>query len=441
MDGSPTEMNGATGVYRLPFAHGSLTFGLPPGIRAHVAALPVEGPAAALPDDDAAIAAALAQPLGAPPLRELARAGQRVCIVVTDATRACPDHRLAPAVIAELLSAGVAADAITILVGLGLHRPSTPEEKRAHLGEAVLRNYHVIDHDLSDVVALGESASGAPLWIAREVAAADLVIATGIVEPHPHAGFSGGAKTVAIGAGGEPTIAFTHSPAMLDRPGVSIGIVAGNPFQDTVREGGRRARLRFVVNTVLNAQKQMVAVAAGDPIAVHDHLWPLARRLSFVVVPQEYDAIIAGVGYPKDENLYQATRAAINIVLSPRPAVKQGGMIIVAAAAPEGAGVGLGEGRFRDLMRRADDPQAIIDELRRRPFQAGEQAAYMVAKTMLRAEIVIVGARQPTDVTELGLTAAATMAEATALLVERCGPAAEALVIPQGLLTVVEATA
>ena len=83
---------------------------------------------------------------------------------------------------------------------------------------------------------MGQSEHGIPLTVNRLAAAADLLLATGVVEPHQYAGFSGGSKTVAVGVAGEPTIAYTHGPAMLDQAGVRLGNLHDNPFQAAVRE-------------------------------------------------------------------------------------------------------------------------------------------------------------------------------------------------------------
>ena len=286
-------------------------------------------------------------PLGAPRLRDLAQPDVQVCLVFTDATRACPDEVLVPALLAELAArlsspksaAGVPDANITLLCATGLHRASTPAEKIAKLGADIVARCRVVDHDAQqDVVSLGQTEHGIPLTINRVAAAADLLLATGVVEPHQYAGFSGGSKIVGVGIAGEPTIAFTHGPAMLDQAGARLGNLWGNPFQAAVREAGRRARLQFVLNVVLDGEGRALAVAAGAPDAVHDHLVAVAQAASVVHVAHPYDVIIAGVGFPKDQNFYQASRAATYVGLVERPALVAGGVIILAAPCPEGIG-------------------------------------------------------------------------------------------------------
>ena len=102
-----------------------------------------------------------------------------------------------------------------------------------------------------------------PVQVHRAAVEADLLIATGIVEPHQYAGYSGGRKTVAVGAAGEALIAYTHGPAFVDHPGTRLGRIDGNPFHEAITEAARRAGLRFILNVVLDDDKRILRVAAG----------------------------------------------------------------------------------------------------------------------------------------------------------------------------------
>ena len=176
---------------------------------------------------------------------EIARAGSRVCIVFTDVTRSCPDNLLVPPILSELNAAGVRDEDITLLCGIGMHRASTHEEKIAKLGAEIVARYRVIDNEPQNpaaLVDLGKTAGGVPVSVHKSVVESDLVIATGIVEPHQYAGYSGGRKTLAVGAAGEALIAHTHGPAFVDHPGTRLGRIEGNPFHEAITEAARRAR-------------------------------------------------------------------------------------------------------------------------------------------------------------------------------------------------------
>jgi nickel-dependent lactate racemase len=424
-------------------------------------------PSTPLPDLRAAVEGALAQPLSALHLIDLATPSTRICIVFTDATRACPDHILVPAILRELDRAGVPDDHITLLCATGLHRASTREEKIAKLGREVMERYRVIDHDsrhcerfvrsnlipewqgIASSHALSALCAGArpatallamtwsrDLAVNKVLLNSDLIIATGVVEPHQYAGYSGGGKTAVIGCGSEETIGLTHGPQFLDHPGVRLGQIDGNPFQQFVRDAARSIGRQFVVNVVLDGAGEAIAVQAGDPIAVHDALVATARSIYEVPIEHEYDVVIAQVDPPKDVNLYQASRAATYVGLSATPPIRPSGVIIVTAQCPEGAGQGRGEQRFFTALSQATDLQQLLAQYRRDGCQAGEQRAYMLAQVLLDYEVVVAGSQYPQIVEACHLIAAPSLAEAIEYAHRRQGATAQVLYLPHPLQTI-----
>jgi nickel-dependent lactate racemase len=421
--------------YQVPYGKGELHFDLPAGMRGTVIeSRDVEHAT----DEEAAIATALARPVASPPLRGMARPGDTVCIVFTDITRASPDHLLVPALLEELAAAGVRDEDITLLCGIGLHRPSTPEEKVAKLGSEVVGRYRVIDSEPQNpaaLVDLGTTPSGIPLSVQRAAYEADLLVATGIVEPHQYAGYSGGRKTVAVGAAGEAMIAYTHGPSMVDHPGTRLGRIEGNPFHEAIDEAARRAGLRFILNVVLDDRKRMVAVRAGEPGAAFRELVAIARGLYEVPVDQQYDVAIGGVGFPKDSNLYQASRAASYLVFAPVPVVRPGGYLIVPAPCEQGAGEGAGEQRFLEKMRNATSMTGLLRELRRTGYPPGAQRAFIMAKVLEKNPVIIAGVQTPEVVRAAKMIPAESMEEALRLVVDKLGAQLDVLVVPHALLT------
>jgi nickel-dependent lactate racemase len=419
----------------MPFGRGHLQFAFPPGVSASEVAT---RPTPPLVNSEAAARAAVVQPLGSPSLRDLARGKQRVVIAVTDATRACPDHLLVPPMIEELAAAGVPDDAVTLLVAVGAHRASTAAEKREKLGDAIVDRYRVIDHDGADdanLVAVMDGPNGVPFKVNRLAAGADLLLSTGLVEPHQYAGFSGGGKTVAIGCGDENTIAWTHGPAMLDRDGVRLAQLDGNPFQDAVRAVARAAGLAFVGNAVLDDDGRVVALAYGAPEPVHDHLADFARPLFTVPIPAQVDIAVAGVGYPKDANLYQASRAASYLQFAPTPVVRRGGVIVIPAACPEGAGEGIGEQRFLAAMQGPGGVDGVVERARRDGIRPGEQRAYIMARVLQDISVIVADVDNPEVARAVGFVPARDIDEALNVALERVGAPATALVVPHALLT------
>jgi lactate racemase len=422
-------------MYTVPYDKEELTFDLPAGWRGTVVESRTVPPILDVP---AAVSEALDAPIDSLPLREMARPGDKACIVFTDVTRASPDFLLVPPLLAELERAGVRDEDITLLCGVGLHRPSTPEEKVAKLGRAIVDRYRVIDHEPLNpeaLVDLGTTQSGIPLSVNKVAYEADLLIATGIVEPHQYAGYSGGRKTLAVGAAGEAMIAYTHGPQMLEHPGTRLGRIEGNPFHGAVTEAARRAGLRFILNVVQDDQKRVVFVRAGEPEETFRELVAFARTLYEVAVPRQYDVAIAGAGYPKDANLYQATRAASYLFFGPTPVVRPGGFLIVPARCGEGAGDGVGEQRFLRALQEAPTVASILKDARRHGYPPGQQRAFVMAKVLEQSQVLFVGAEDPALIRSAKFLAAPTMEAAFGIVADSLGPNLEVLVVPHALLT------
>lgn len=392
--------------------------------------------------------AALRRPRGSAPLADIARdavarAGARparVVIAVTDLTRACPDRELVPPLLDELNRGGIPDEQITVMVAVGLHRETTDAEKVEKLGDDVVRRVRVVDSDGRDPAKWADLGAippyGVPGFTQKAVKDADLVIATGIVEPHQYAGWSGGRKTVAIGCCGEPVITATHGMRFLEDPGVRLAKIEGNPFHETVTEIARRAGLRFCINVVTDDHERVVAIEAGAPDDVLRALVAVGEKLYTRSIEKQYDIVIAGVGKPKDVNLYQASRAATYLRFAPTPVVREGGAIIVPAQLDEGAGEGAGEQRFLAALEKAESPAAVVEEARRH-FAGGEQRAVMVALTLQHCLVIVAASESPEVVRLAKLRAAVDVEEALDIAYEHIGrpQRASVLLVPRALHT------
>ena len=373
-------------------------------------------------------AEALRNPHG-PPLTARAAPSDEVALVVTDVTRATPDDVLVDLLLDELRAAGVDRSNVTVVIGLGLHRPLSEAEIEALLGpHADL----AVNHDPDAVVEVG-AVDGVPVEVHPAVAEADLVVSTGMVEPHQYAGFSGGAKTVVVGAGGENLIRYTHGPDLLGREGVRLGRTDGNPFRTFLDRAGDLAGPSFCLN-VTHGPAGFLDAAAGDPRAVVADLAESAREALSVPVEETYDVVVAGVGAPKDANLYQASRAATYVALGDRnPLVDAGtrdtraGRIVVPAELPEGAGQGTGERRFYDRLARAGDAATLYEELKA-GYEPGAQRAFVVARVLCDHDVYVTNSRHPAIVEECLMTARDSVREAVE-------PGSDVLVVPDALNT------
>lgn len=384
------------------------------------------------------IAAALDEPLAAALLARLAGEARRVAITVPDLSRPCPVADVLPPLVARLAAAGIRASDITVVVGCGLHRSTTPAEKVALVGSGIADFVRVVDAQGLEQVSVdrGSTSDGTPVFINEHIAAADLVITVGIVEPHLYAGFSGGVKGVSIGCAGEPTIAHTHQPSFINQAGVVLGSLDGNPFQETLREIATRTNLRYAINLVMNETGEPAQVMAGDPVEVQRALAATHARVWLRPLHQHFDVLIAGIHAPKSESLYQASRAATYAGLADQPAIAHGGLIILSADVPKGAGDGPGERNFAAVLAQAP-PAEIVARGLREPLGPGGQRAFVVAKVLRRFRLAVHGCEEPAFLTALGISAVPDLKAALAAEAARLGRRPRVLAVADAMATVV----
>ncbi|SIR22508.1 Nickel-dependent lactate racemase [Haladaptatus litoreus] len=385
----------------------------------------LEPPGGTAVDPREAAEEAVENPHG-PPLSEIVSPDETVAIVVTDVTRATPDDILLDVLLSELKEAGVPRNQITVVIGLGLHRPMTDTEIADALGEhADLAE----NHNADSVVEVGRVESGEteiPIELNPTVANADRVLSTGMVEPHQYAGFSGGAKTVAIGAGGESLIRYTHGPEMLAHDGVRLGRIENNPFRETLDEAGDVIGVDFCLN-VTHGPDGVLGASAGHHRDVVFDLAETAKEVLSVQVEGKFDAVVAGVPEAKATNLYQATRAATYVVLGDRNPLRSGGRVVVPAELSEGAGEGRGEKRFYDRLAGATDPESLYEEMRS-GYEPGAQRAFVVARALRGHDVYVTGSEHPEVVEDCLMHARESVADAIE-------PRSDVLVVPNALET------
>ena len=322
-----------------------------------------------LPGPERAVADAIAQPIGAPPLRELVRPQGTVAIVVSDITRAVPNELLLRPLLQTVHGAGVPRENVVIVIGTGMHRRSTPDEVQRIVGREIAASYEVIDHvarDKSTLKLLTTTARGVEVWINCRYLEADVRIVTGFVEPHLFSGYSGGGKGVLPGVAGTEIVMANHSAEMIGHPKATFCVGEGNPIFEEQRDVALLTKPSLLLNVTLNAERAITGVFAGELAAAHDAGIAQANRQYVREIPHEFDIVVTtNMGYPADILLYQSVKG----ICAAAKAVREGGAIILAAECRDG----LGLDEYTELLTSEASPAALLERIHSPGFARYDQ--------------------------------------------------------------------
>ncbi len=327
-----------------------------------------------------AVREALKSPIGTKRLGELVRPGQKIAVITSDITRPCPSHVILPELLRELSKAGVRDEDITVVFALGSHRVHTQEEQMRLVGREVFDRVRCVDAAREDFVHVGVTRAGTPVDIDPVVAGADVRICVGNIEFHYFAGYSGGAKAIMPGVSTRDAIQKNHSKMVLDA--ARAGNLLENPLRQDIEEAAAMVGVDFILNVVLDEEKKIVKAVAGDLRRAHEAGCAFLDQLYKIRIPARADIVVTTPGgFPKDINLYQAQKALDNA----KHAVRDGGIIILAASCREG----LGEKVFEQWMLDSPSPEAMIERIGR-DFQLGGHKAAAISMVLKRCRILLV---------------------------------------------------
>lgn len=379
-------------------------------------------PAPAIVSEEEEVRRALREPVGAPPLRQVVRPGEKIAVITSDITRPMPTRKVMPALLDELYAAGVKPEDITLVFALGSHRSQTDEERRRLAGERAWNEIRCVDCDPDDCVHLGVTSAGTPVDITRVVAEADRRICLGNVEYHYFAGYSGGAKAIMPGCSTRAAIQSNHS--MMVRAEAAAGNLKTNPVRRDIEEAAALCGIDYILNVVLGEHKEILRAAAGDVTLAHRELCAFLDKIYLNELPQAADIVLVSQGgAPKDLNLYQTQKALDNA----RHAVRQGGIIILIGSCREG----LGERVFEQWMTTSPSPEAMIERIGR-DFQLGGHKAAAIAITLQKAKIFLVSELEDDFVRSIFLTPQPSAQAALEQAFRELGGDASVLAMPFG---------
>ncbi|AVX30336.1 Nickel-dependent lactate racemase [Carboxydocella thermautotrophica] len=365
---------------------------------------------------------ALRQPINSPRLSEIVKPGEKVVFITSDITRPVPNQIILPLLLEELWQAGIKKEDVKIVFALGSHRFHSEEEKKSLVGEAVYRQVECLDSDQRDCIRLGFTRLGTPVDIFRPVVEADRRICVGNIEYHYFAGYSGGAKAIMPGVSTREAIQANHS-RMVEAE-AHAGNITTNRVRQDIDEVAEFVPIDFIVNVVLNEQKQIIKAVAGHYLDAHREGCKFLDSLYKVKIKEQADIVIVSAGgFPKDINLYQAQKALDNA----KHAVKKNGVIILVASCKEG----LGEEIFQEWMLSASRPEDLILRIKEK-FQLGGHKAAAIAMVLQHADIYLVSDLEPDSVKRIFMQPFNSLEAALDQAFQAKGDAAKVLVIPYG---------
>jgi lactate racemase len=387
-------------------------------------------PAPPVPDPEAAVQESLRNPVGSPPLAELARGRRSACVVISDITRPVPNRTLLPPLLATLEASGIHRDRITILVATGTHRPNTPDELTEMVGPRIVSDYRIVNHvalDPETHASLGTGKNGTPFEVDRRFLEAELRITTALIEPHFMAGYSGGRKSVCPGICSMETVKTWHGPRFIGHARSESGILEGNPLHEDAVQAARLAGTEFILDVALDEERRITGVFAGDLEAAWHAGVAHVERVVQAKLGAPVDVVLTtSAGYPLDLTYYQAVKGMVGAL----PAVKEGGTIVLAARCAEG----LGSREFTDALLNHDDLEAFVRRLYEPGFFIPDQwEVQELAKARRKAEVLCYseGIDRET-LSRCFVEPVSSVEEGVRRALERHGPGARLAVIPKG---------
>ncbi|MDA8745148.1 nickel-dependent lactate racemase [Rubripirellula amarantea] len=385
-------------------------------------------------DERAALFESLDNPIEAMPLKHQIDSGKDITIVHTDITRATPNDRLIPWLLEYLEDAGADRERITLLNGLGTHRPNTTAELEQMLTAEVVAKYRCLNHEPDRDEAhesFGVTRNGTEVLINRHLTSADVRIITGFIEPHFFAGFSGGPKGIMPGVAAMRTVMSNHGAHHIGDARATFGVTEGNPLWEEMRDIALRIGPSFLLNVALNDQREITSYFAGDLVAAHANGIEFVRESAMQAVDEPFDVVVTtNSGYPLDMNLYQAVKGMRAAELI----VKEGGTIILAAECVEGVPAG---SPHEQLLESVDSPGYLLHKLESTSETLPEQwQGHIQAMVQKKAKVLLYSSLPDQTVKNCLMEPCHSIEMAIANILSELGPSARIGVLPQGPLTI-----
>ncbi len=269
-------------------------------------------------------------PVAGPSLEELAKGKKQAVIVFDDMTRPTPVKDVAPYVLEALHRAGMQKDQVRFIWALGAHGAYDMIAARKKLGDEIVENYAVYNHDpFQNTVRVGRTPTGVELWYNREYMACDLKIGIGCITAHVHVGFGGGAKIILPGVAGIETISQFHNQMYRDAARTGLGNFDHNIMRAECDAAGELTGLNFKVDCLINRRGQITSLYAGSFKATHAQGAEEGKEHYGIPYASGYDMVVCN-SYGKANESAIAVRFAL-MMLKPTH-----GTAVLISDCPEG---------------------------------------------------------------------------------------------------------
>lgn len=291
----------------------------------------------ALADAETAVLEALANPIGSRSLRQLVTAKRpaTVAITISDITRPVPNRQFLPAILKVLSDLGIGDNRIVIIIGTGMHRGSTEQEREILVGRDILNRIEVIDHQAERSETLVKVSDEPVVKICRRFAEADFRIVTGFIEPHFMAGFSGGRKGVCPALVDLESIQRFHGYETLSNQCADNGILGGNPCHEGALEVALAVGVDFLFNVAITRDREIAGIYCGDLEEAHLAGCEQVGRWNSANIDGPFDLVItSGGGYPLDQTFYQTVKGMCTAL----PALAEGSTLLQVSGCAEQLG-------------------------------------------------------------------------------------------------------
>ncbi|MCB2352692.1 nickel-dependent lactate racemase [Clostridium estertheticum] len=378
---------------------------------------------------------ALDNPIGSVKLEELVKGKKNLVLITSDHTRPVPSKVTLPILLRRIRSANPVID-ITILIATGFHRPTTRDEMINKFGQEIVDNEVIINHvseDYSNMVSVGILPSGGELLLNKLAMEAELLISEGFIEPHFFAGFSGGRKSVLPGVASAKTVMANHCSEFIASEYARSGVLLNNPIHKDMLYAAKKAKLAFILNVVIDSEKNVINAFAGDSELAHASGCKFVMELASVKAVKADIAISTNGGYPLDQNIYQSVKG----MTAAEATCKENGVIIMVSACNDGHG---GQS-FYDNIANASSPREVLDRVIKvgRNDTAPDQWEFQILARILDKFIVILVSDMcdPQMIKKMHMQHALTFDEALERAFKIKGKDASISVIPDGVSVIV----